>query len=457
MKICKRGGLHLQIMKDGYIRPCEFLVSPSQAKEYGSLLDNSIYEIYHSSIAGNLRNMICDGKNFEYCRQDVCRNIATKKNDFIVSIDEIPEFPWELNLAYETVCNYKCMSCNFYNNEPEPDWKIEKIENELRKALPYTRKIIANGCGEVFASKSIMKILAEWDPIYSDSECIVELQTNGSLFNKQNWEKIANIARFYLDVEITIHSFDEKTYQLLSGTSLPISNLIDNLKFVKSLRDQGIINNLELATVVQEKNFMQMPEFTRRCIEEFGADKVRIRGFEPWGAMDRDIEWFFNVRNPLHPYYDEYVKVMSDPIFKNPKVLNWMGHSSSLQGEIPSKAYYNILKKWHICSDPVKKLRSYMDNKGILSVALYGISEMTDIFYKIFVDSGIDVKYVIDKYSPLTEWRKIPVIRPIKKDSSVIDSEGIIIMLFNKKEYIKNDLKKLGYEENVIELDDVLE
>ena len=74
---------------------------------------------------------------------------------------------------------------------------------------------------------------------------------------------------------ITVLSFEEEIYRELSGTALPISNLIDNLHFVKSLREKGIINYFEIATVYQEKNFRELPEFARRCIEEFNVDCVR--------------------------------------------------------------------------------------------------------------------------------------------------------------------------------------
>ncbi len=64
----------------------------------------------------------------------------------------------------------------------------------------------------------------------------MELETNGSLFNEKNWSYISNLGQYHLSVSITVLSFHEDIYQELSGTTLPISNLIDNLHFVKSLR-----------------------------------------------------------------------------------------------------------------------------------------------------------------------------------------------------------------------------
>ncbi|MEG1875954.1 MAG: SPASM domain-containing protein [Lachnospiraceae bacterium] len=456
MITCKRGALHLQIMRDGYVRPCEFMVNPNDAHLYGSLKEKSLYDIYHGKIAEDLRSVIEDGKNFEYCRKDVCRNIASGDTEkFITEIDSIPDYPWELNLAYDTTCNYHCKSCIFHKFPPVDEDTITLIEERLAPALPYAKHIIANGCGELFASNSIMKILQEWNPVWPDEECSVELQTNGSLCDERHWEKIKNIDRFYLDVEITIMSFDERTYQYLSGTELSINRIIDNLHFVRQLREKNIINHLELATVVQERNFREMPEFVGRCIHEFGADLVRFKGFEPWGAMDKNIEWFFNVRNPLHPYYQEYVEMMKNPIFKDPKVLNWMGHSDSLQGEIPAKANYEVLKKWHMSENPIERIKQILIENQSNGIILYGISEMAELLYKELSISNIKIIAIMDKYTTVERWQGLPVIRPIK--SNVIDLKAmLLITLFNKYVYIKEDLIKEGFNGRFLELQNIL-
>ena len=53
------------------------------------------------------------------------------------------------------------------------------------------------------------------------------------------------------------------------------------------------------------------------------------------GPMDRNVAWFSDVRNPHHPYHQEYLKVMNDPIFSNPKVYKWSGDLDSSLGEHP--------------------------------------------------------------------------------------------------------------------------
>ena len=231
-------------------------------------------------------------------------------------------------LGHEQVCNYHCTFCSSRPGYPKESPEVvnagyENIYNKLKPVLPHIKRIGANGNGELFTSKYTLKMLSEWKPIAPVEECSAALETNGSLFDAEHWKQIENLGQYNLRVAITVTSFEDYTYKLLSGTTLPVQQVIDNLHFVKSLREKGIINHLQIATVVQERNFWQMPEFTRRCIEEFGADSVRLRPYQPHGINNAVQVWFTELRNPHHPYHEEYKRVIQDPIFKHPKVSDW--------------------------------------------------------------------------------------------------------------------------------------
>ncbi|MBQ7155021.1 MAG: radical SAM protein [Synergistaceae bacterium] len=269
------------------------------------------------------------GGDYSQCSVDSCPYLATGTIDsHLIEIDKIPEYPDTLLLGHEQVCNYHCTFCSSrpgYSTEPQEiqNAGYENIYEKLKPVLPHIKRISANGNGELFASPHILKMLAEWKPLAPVEECSASLETNGSLFDAEHWAKISNLGQYNLRVAITVTSFDDYTYKLLSGTTLPVQQVIDNLHFVKSLKEQGIVNHLQIATVVQERNFFQMPEFTRRCIEEFGADSVRLRPYQIHGSEDSARIWFTEMRNPNHPYHEEYLKVMQDPIFKHPKVSDW--------------------------------------------------------------------------------------------------------------------------------------
>ncbi|MBQ7217641.1 MAG: hypothetical protein IJS39_16870 [Synergistaceae bacterium] len=339
MKICERAFSPLQTVGyEGAVRLCCFM----RDNIIGKLSKDSFYDIYHGKKARAIYHKLTGGGGWDnaYCSIDACPYLAMGTIDqHLIETDDLPEYPTAIELSHEEVCNYTCTFCTSrvtWRKEP-PEIRqagYENITEKLRPVLPHVKKISAHGRGELFTAKGILKTLSEWQPLAPASECSAALETNGSLFDEAHWKQIENLGQYDLRVAITVTSFDDYTYKLLSGTTLPVQQVIDNLHFVKSLREKGIINHLEIATVVQERNFWQMPEFARRCVEEFGADTVRLRPYIVHGSGDPVRDWFTDMRSATHPYREEYRKIMQDPIFQNPKVLDWGGGRDSQTRDI---------------------------------------------------------------------------------------------------------------------------
>jgi sulfatase maturation enzyme AslB (radical SAM superfamily) len=388
MKICERGLNFVQIIDaHGECRICGW----NRDNLIGSVLDDSLYDVYHSEKAEKIRQQLIDG-DYTNCPMDNCPYLANgSMEEHLVDIDEIPDYPRELYLAYEGKCNYKCTCCTSHGNMAEGrerDWEenYRKIKEQILPVLPYVKRISAHGRGELFASPHILEVLSEWKPVSPKEELSVSLETNGSLFNEKNWNKISNLGQYNLYVSITIMSFQEEVYQYLSGTKLPISNLVNNLKFIKSLRESGVINTLELATVMQEQNFREMPEFTRRCIEEFGADIVRIRPIMPGGPLPQSMQWFMDVRNPKHPYYQEYKRVMKNPIFEHEKVLLWSSDLDSTIGVYlgeKEKCVLNYIDKILSCDDLTKNIKTILSQHNCEVISLYGMGRVGKLILRL--------------------------------------------------------------------------
>lgn len=325
----------------------------------------------------------------------------------------------------------------------EREEKLNRIDDELRKVLPYVKQISANGLGELFASKHTLKLLSEWKPLCDPSEVKVGMETNGSLFNEKNWEQISNLGQYDLSVSITVLSFENETYQRLSGTKLPVEQLIDNLYFVKSLREKGIINQLKIATVYQEANFRQMPEFTRRCLEEFNADYVRLRPFEPWGKEGLK-EWFMDVRNEYHPYHKEFLEIMKDPIFKHPKVHDWGGGLVSGLGPEPYKKMRADYRMLDFIMDE-KKLKEKLSSSGASDkIVIYGMTMIGKALINR-LRNDYTIPYCLDKKMEGLSYEGIPLhgtadFEPLEKDVTVI------IALNRSEDTIAGMLKSVGYQ-----------
>ena len=457
MKLCKRAVEFVQITnEDGAVRQCSWLYDGGII---GHLTKNSMEEIDHSPAANLIHEMHACGDHSN-CNPNQCPFVA---NDIVdemsIEIDEIPRVPYSLYLAYENTCNYRCVMCDIPNSMTRADVKareekLNKIDEELRKILPYVKQISANGLGELFVSKHILKLLSEWKPLADPSEVSVVLETNGSLFDEEHWKQIENLGQYNLSVAITVLSFENAIYQKLSGTKQPVEKLVENLHFVKSLREKDVINHLEIATVFQEGNFRQLPEFARRCVEEFGADSVRLRPFDPW-AGEGLKEWFMDVRNAYHPYHQEFLEIMKDPIFKHPKVHDWSGGLESGLGPEP---YKKLRTSYHLMEQildpqllPAKLKEIGADGKKIV---IYGMT----IVGKALISrlkNEYEIPYSLDRKMEGQEYLDVPLHGTA--DFSKLDKDvTVIIALVWSEQVIAKMLTVAGYS-SVIPIRDLLE
>ncbi len=463
MKICERGINFIQVIDSrGGVRACSWM-----KKNYmGCLLENTLEEIYHSELAEDVRSHLLD-ESYKDCQLDNCPYLANGTiNEHLIELDEIPKYPSELYLAYEGNCNYNCTCCTSYMNMREAkkrDWSdnYDLIKQRIQNILPHITKISANGRGELFCSRRILEILRDWRPLNPTEEISVLLETNGSLFNEKNWKKIENLGQYSLQVAITVMSFQEEVYQYLSGTHLPVSNIIDNLHFVKKLREKGVVNELEIATVLQEQNFREMPTFTERCLNEFGADCVRIRPIVPGGPMDDHIKWFMDVRNPYHPYYQEYRKVMEHPVFRHPKVLLWSGSYDSMLGEHPGiRAEKQLEKRQNVLQiidrilmdeDAIETLKNYLNQNNIKQLSLYGIGRVGKLLLRLNgAGESIYIKELYDNFTAGKKYNNHPIILPKEGDYKDSKNTAILVTVCSGKEEIEQELRTYGFEGKIL-------
>lgn len=427
-KLCERGRNWVQIYNvDGDVRECSW----TSDGVIGNLKDHTLSELYHGEVAGKMRNRLAS-QDYSKCQVDACPYLMTGEIcDFQTELGEIPEYPEELYLAFENDCNYRCKSCTVHSllegkTKEEIEHNYDIIEMRIRQAMPYAKRISANGLGELFTSKRILKLLSEWTPKAPAEECSVVLETNGSLFDEEHWKQIENLGQYNLWVGITVMSFDESTYQYLSGVQYPIEKIENNLRFVKSLREKGIINTLEIATVVMADNFRTLPEFARRCIEEFRADYVRLRPYDNWGGQNEMEEFFMNIRNPKHPYYSEYKEIMKHPWLSHPKVHDHSGGSDSY---IRRAAPYELSDiKWKILTKILDEPDQIMEAiSKIRNPVIYGMGNLTSALVKEMNSRNIPPLCIIDGFKESGCFDGITVYNI--KETQELDGKDISIIV----------------------------
>ncbi len=463
MKICERALNFLQLSNiDGDVRLCGWLYDTGVI---GNLKDNNLYEIYHGEKANKLRQMLIEG-DYSCCDIDACPYLAEGIIEQMrIEIDEIPEYPERLYLGYERICNYQCTSCTVHNEMRKNQTRDLKenyalIESRIRQILPNIKYISANGCGEFFVSKSILKILSEWQPQFPPEEVTVEIESNGSLFDEKHWKQIERFGQYNLKVYISVMSLDEQAYQYLSGCKYPITKIEQNLKFIKSLRDKGIIDYLEIATVVQERNFRTMPDFVKKCLEEYTPDLIRLRPYKPWGGLPREVEWFADVRNPYHPYNREYLAVMDNPIFKNQKVDDWSGGLASETGSYADFTNaetrlrtIKVLETFiHNSESIIERIHNDLTKYGAGGVVVYGYGVIGRAFTKIIMNQ-VNIINIYDKNKVNTKQYNFVIKSPkllVQENNAII-----IVTPVSGKNQILNEIRELTNNE-IISIEDII-
>lgn len=413
MRICKRGFESLEINDyKGNVRGC-CQISPSGGHRLGSLLDSSLKDIWRGERVREMHERLRDGGAYSFCSSATCPMIANKNlDDGCIDVEVPPEWPISLHISFEGMCNYRCRCCQAHGgitavrqaDREQYARNIDTIASRIEECMPHVKHVVACGSCELFASPRTLELLGSWRTIHDPSEVSAFLQTNGSMFNEQNWSKISNLGRYHLSVEVTVMSFNERIYQYLSGTRRPLDELLDNLRFISSLRRSGAVDFFSIATVVQEMNFLDLPEFTRRCIEEFGADRVGLQSFLSHRADDPVLEWFYDPRNPLHPYYDLYMETLGNEIFSRPDVhrnyyadVRHPAPPTRLPG-MGDQTIVSALTSLAECDDVCAKVKGFMARNKLDKLAVYGVGTIGKLFLRT-IDGKLEVDALYDRYN----------------------------------------------------------
>jgi hypothetical protein len=327
MKFCPRPFQHLYIGDGGIAKQCSWIKGSGNL---GSLLEKDVESLWRSEAADSVRDSIASG-SFSFCDRKSCKFLNNDSlPDFPESrfVDEVeklsPDHPTHFNLAFDEICNHACPTCRSEIFRPDEDYRqyMTTVGNKLLPYLQKARLIMACGRGDLFASRDLLELLGRVRP--EDPGCEIRLETNGVLLESR-WEAVAHFEKYRLAVTVTPNSFNRYTYRNLSGGKDNLDQMLGSLAFASKLRGAGKIAEFNITVVVQDRNFRELPHIIGRSLEEYGADKVTLRPVLPWFRITPEDYWFKNLLNPLHPYHEEYLDVMSDPACCDPRVFHWNG------------------------------------------------------------------------------------------------------------------------------------
>ncbi len=459
MKFCERPWTMMYLINanEGEVWPCSWLDSNMNM---GNILTQSVEELYQNENVKKLRESIMDG-SFRYCDPHKCTFLANGELPDL-SKNEIEEIicmnsPQSFQVAYDETCNHACSSCRRDFFKPSTEY-YEKVEKINKKMLPYYNRascLSINGRGEVFGCEHLLSMLEKLNPEKDDF--VLNIETNAALFDKEHWKRIAHLGKYQVKVMATVNSFCDSTYRYLNGYANHVDIVLKNLKFIQGLRKQEIINYFEIAMVVQESNFRELPEYVRRCLEEFEVDTVRIRGIMQFSIPDTEF-WIKDVFNPAHPFYKEALDILHSPIMKDPRVWFWEGDYEHARKpkKLPIERfeqYYNVL--WMMCKlDDKEQLENLFNILRNRNFALYGAGHLTEYVVRKMKNYGISPFCIYDKNIDGKCIDDVPIYK--MDQNTKIDVEVIVNSISFYQEEVMELLQMIGYGGKVVTLEELI-
>lgn len=456
MKFCNRPFTSAYLAPNGEVWPCGWMHCI-----IGNLYENNLDEIWHSDAAQVARESILNG-SYAFCREISCPycergelpDLTEEEIKEQAVVADIPEY---ITIANDRICNIACTSCRTSIYCPE-EGEREKIDGALERLVPFANKaktLDMNGQGEFLANPSFIRFLENLRPERKDFQ--LSFETNGILFDEAHWNRFSHLGDFHLSATVTLNSLQREVYRYLTGGFDKLEQELANLRFLSKLRREGKFNHLKVTMVIQDCNFWEVPEYIRTFSksDEFEIDDIVMKPLYKWFKMDEETYWFKNILNPLHPYHKEYLKILADDCWKDPKVYDWGCHNIREALPHPLKQeeiYRKILSKIYNNEEglsPVKYLKKCVDKLGAKRIGFYGKNEFSQEFAHLLKQTGVE----IFQLTWVPEDCKGEFHKVAKQEFKPDMADVMLIIDFFKGGYWFKDLRALGFTGSVLSVE----
>src|SRR5262245_949125 len=302
----------------------------------GNLDEQSVADVWNSQAAQDIRRSILDG-TFDYCNADRCPHLQTLTEpvqrvsdvtdpvmqqiirDRIVAL---PFGPRAVNCSHDRSCNLSCPSCRTeLIIETDRRDQISRIQRRINdEALRDAELLYITGSGDPFGSPFFRHWLRTMRRADMPKLQTLHLHTNGLLWTPGMWESIpAEIRGLVRYADISIDAATEGTYAInRRGGRWDV--LMENLRFISSLRRNGPLTWLGIGFVVQENNFREMPAFVELG-RRFDVDAIPFSQLVNWETYSPGEYQRRAVHHPGHAAHDQFLSLLEDPIFDDPIVF----------------------------------------------------------------------------------------------------------------------------------------
>ena len=284
-----------------------FVCCPPWCRSYsfGNIYEQSFDEIWNGEKAKEFRRQFING-DYKYCDLNLCVKDCSRE----IIPTETAKKPRTFIFCYDATCNVKCIFCRNCHQKQDLSYFNEHMDEIINNMLENAENVVLSGVGEALFSphsRKLIKRISEFFPNVKFS-----LISNGILCDEENLKELGIIDKL-LSITVSLHAVKKSTYDKLVING-DFDKVMKNLHFLSSLKTAGRLERFILNFVVNSYNYKEMTEYIKMA-EGIGATVGFLELLKL--ETNEDVYKELNVFDKTHPKYNDFVKVLQNPIFRS--------------------------------------------------------------------------------------------------------------------------------------------
>jgi len=295
-----------------------FVCCPSWLPNKIEISEIPLKDMWNSEPIIDIRKSMLDG-TFKYCNKEMCPYLSKLIKDGIetgpITLKSNPvshqnliienNTPDYIVMNFDRTCNYKCPSCrvDLIVEDSKGIQRVEKTIEDIDKYYSqHVKTLYITGSGDPFVSVGFRNYLRKFNPKKYPNLEKIHFHTNASMWNKEMWDSMPNVHKYVKSCEISIDAGTKDTYENKTRLGGDWENLMNNLKFINTLRMR-----VKTSFVVQDTNYMEMETFYNLMYSIFGKKvNVFFGKITNWGTFSEGefkLKQVWDVEHPEHQLF----------------------------------------------------------------------------------------------------------------------------------------------------------